>query len=169
MQWRGGETKISNCDITRHAIWPLAETRLSRDRPVALTAIHSPSGLKFLPLEEANVTVDCLKNQFTPHDLWGERWTAGGGPSPSSVSSRGRQFPKNVRPCDVQKLMKFLRLRRACGTDGIPNECLRNFPRMPLVHLANILNHFFWLSQFPSSWKDQSHLRTRSSPKVYDR
>jgi hypothetical protein len=54
------ETKISNCEVTPHAIWPLAKS-LRRDRPKATTAIHSPPGLKFLQPEKAIEIADCLK------------------------------------------------------------------------------------------------------------
>jgi hypothetical protein len=40
---------------------------------------------------------------------------------------------QRIRPCDVQKLIKSLKLRKACGIDGIPNECLRHLPRRPLI------------------------------------
>jgi hypothetical protein len=40
----------------------------------------------------------------------------------------------DFRPCD------FLKLGRAYGFDGIPNECLRHLPRRPLVHLTNLFN-----------------------------
>jgi hypothetical protein len=42
-----------------------------------------------------------------------------------------------VRPCDIQKLAHSLKLRKVCGLDGIPNECLRHLPRRPLVHLTH--------------------------------
>jgi hypothetical protein len=42
---------------------------MKMDRPKAPTAVHSPSGLKFLPLLKANMIADCLENQFTPHEL----------------------------------------------------------------------------------------------------
>jgi hypothetical protein len=29
-----------------------------------------------------------------------------------------------------------LKLRKACGFDGIPDKCLRHLPRRPLVHLT---------------------------------
>jgi hypothetical protein len=28
-----------------------------------------------------------------------------------------------IRPCDIQKLLNSLKLKKACGIDGIPNEC----------------------------------------------
>jgi hypothetical protein len=46
-----------------------------------------------------------------------------------------------------------LKLRKACGIDGIPNECLRHLPRTPLVHLTHLFNHCIRLSHFPKSWK----------------
>jgi hypothetical protein len=63
------ETKISNREVTPHAVWPLAKSLKRRDRPKAPTAIHSPSGLIFLPLEKVNKIANCLENQFTPHDV----------------------------------------------------------------------------------------------------
>jgi hypothetical protein len=39
---------------------------------------------------------------------------------------------RNVRPCDVCKLVNSLILRMACGLDVIPNECLRNNPKKHL-------------------------------------
>jgi hypothetical protein len=37
--------------------------------------------------------------------------------------------PERIRPCDLQKLINSLKLRKFCGIDGIPNECLRHLPR----------------------------------------
>jgi hypothetical protein len=33
--------------------------------------------------------------------------------------------PERIKPCDLQKLVNSLKLRKACGIDGISNECLR--------------------------------------------
>jgi hypothetical protein len=63
------ETKIGNAEVTPQAIWPIAKFLLKRDGPMAPTAIHDASGLKFLPSEKANAIADCLEIQFTPHDL----------------------------------------------------------------------------------------------------
>jgi hypothetical protein len=46
-------------------------------------------------------------------------------------------------------------LRKACGIDGIPNECLRHRPRRPLVNLTHLFNHFLRLSHFPNPWKEE--------------
>jgi hypothetical protein len=61
---------------------------------------------------------------------------------------------EKIRPCDVLKLVSSLKLRKACGIEGIPNECLRHLPRRPLVHLAHLINHFIRLSHFPTPWKE---------------
>jgi hypothetical protein len=59
---------------------------------------------------------------------------------------------EKVRPCDIQKLVKTLKLRKACRLDGIPNKCLRYLPRRPLVHM--LFNHWLRLSHFSKSWKE---------------
>jgi hypothetical protein len=62
--------------------------------------------------------------------------------------------PERIRPCDLQKLINSLKLRKACGIDGIPNECLRNLPRRPLVYLKHFFNHCLRLSNYPKPWKE---------------
>jgi hypothetical protein len=61
--------KNNSSEIIPPAFCPLAKSLTRRDRPKTPPAIHNPSGLKFLPLEKANVTANCLENQFAPHDL----------------------------------------------------------------------------------------------------
>jgi hypothetical protein len=63
------ETKISNTEVTRQAIWPIAKSLLKRYEPRAPTAIHGPSGLTFHPPEKTNTIADCLENQFSHHEL----------------------------------------------------------------------------------------------------
>jgi hypothetical protein len=59
-----------------------------------------------------------------------------------------------VGPCGIPKLANSLKLRKACGLDGIPNECLRHLPRRPLVHLTHLFNHCLRLSYFQKPWKE---------------
>jgi hypothetical protein len=63
--------------------------------------------------------------------------------------------PERTRPCDLQKIINSLKLRKSCGIDGIPNECLRHLPRRPLVYLTQLFNHCLKLSHFPKSWKEE--------------
>jgi hypothetical protein len=60
----------------------------------------------------------------------------------------------NFRPCDFSIEIESLRLRKAYGFDGIPNEYLRHLSRKPLVHLTHLFNHCMRLGQFPATWKD---------------
>jgi hypothetical protein len=81
--------------------------------------------------------------------------------------------PKKIRPCDLLKLISSLKLKKACGIDGIPNECLRHLPRRPIVHLTHLINHFIRLSHFPTPWKEakvkpyRSLVRTQNSLEIY--
>jgi hypothetical protein len=79
-----------------------------------------------------------LWKQFTPHELCDENHER-------RVKARVQTLledvdnspPQRIRPCDFQKLINYLKLRKDCGIDGIPNECLRHLPRRPLVHLTS--------------------------------
>jgi hypothetical protein len=59
-----------------------------------------------------------------------------------------------VQPCDIHNLANSLKLRKACGLNGIPNESLRHLPRRPLVHLTYLFNHCLRLSHFSKPWKE---------------
>jgi hypothetical protein len=92
------------------------------DRPKTPTAIHSPFGLKYQPLQKATTIPNYLVNQFTPRDLCDElnKWR---------IKARVRALLETaddislekVRPCDTQKLINSLKLIRDCGFGGIPN------------------------------------------------
>jgi hypothetical protein len=45
---------------------------------------------------------------------------------------------EKVRPCDINKLVNALKLRKACVLDGIPNEYLWHLPRRPMAHVTFI-------------------------------
>jgi hypothetical protein len=44
------------------------------------------------------------------------------------------------RLCDVLKIINSLKLRKAWGTHGIPNDCLRHLSKRPMVHLTHLFN-----------------------------
>jgi hypothetical protein len=95
-----------------------------------------------------------LEEQFTPHNLCQvnhERRVEARVQALLKAVDNGP--PERLRPCDLQKLTDSLKLRKVCGIDGIPNECLRYIPRRPLVHLSHLINHCIRLSHFPTSWK----------------
>jgi hypothetical protein len=145
------EIKVENAEVTPQAIWPIAKMDGTR----APTAIHDASDPKFHPPEKANTIADCLETQFTPYDLCDEnherRLEA---KVQALLETVDKNPPQRIRPCDVQKLIKSLKLRKACGIDGITNECLRHIPRRQLVHLTHLFNHRLRLSHFPDLWKE---------------
>jgi hypothetical protein len=146
---------VGNCKVTSRAIWPIARALLNRDAPKAPTAVHGYSGLKLRPYEKANAIADCLENQFTHHDLCDERHERRVENKVQDILETEDTAPsEKVRPCDVEKFIKTLKLKKACGIDSIPNECLRHLPRRPLVHLTHLFNHCLSLSYFPNTWKE---------------
>jgi hypothetical protein len=158
------EIKLANTDVSPEAIWPIAKSFMKRSGPKEPTAIHGPFGLTFHLLEKANAIADCLENQFKPHDPCYENHKR-------QVKARVQTLleavdnnsPESIRPCDLQKLVNSLKLRKACGIDGITNECLRQHSRRPLVHLTHEINHCLRLYHFPTLWKD-AKIITLSKP-----
>jgi hypothetical protein len=66
------KNKLANTELTPQAIWPIAKSLSNRDGPRAPTTLHGLLDLKYHPEDKANAIVDCLENQFTPHDLFDE-------------------------------------------------------------------------------------------------
>jgi hypothetical protein len=115
---------------------------MERDGLKAPTAIHGPLGIIYQLNEKANVIADCLENQFTSHDLCDENHARQVEAKVQALVASVSGTPlEKVRPCDIHNLANSLKLRKACGLDGIPNECLRHLPRRPLVHLTRLFNH----------------------------
>jgi hypothetical protein len=133
------ESKTRNAEITPQAIGPITKSVIKRDGPRAPTAIHGASGLKFHPSDKANAIADRLEIQFTPHDLCDDNheWRVEARVQ-TLLETVDNDPPKRIRPCDLQKLINSLKLRNACGIDGIPNDCLRHLPRRPLAHLTHL-------------------------------
>jgi hypothetical protein len=124
------ETIIGNCEVTSQGTWPIAKSLLKRDGPRERTAIHGPLGLKFLPLEKANVIAGCLENQFTPHELCDENheWRVKARVQ-VLMEAVDNNPPERIRSCDLHKLINSLKLKETRRTDGIPNECLGHLPK----------------------------------------
>jgi hypothetical protein len=101
------------------------------------------------------VIADCLENQFTSHDLCdGNHEREVETTIQALLTSADGTLLGKVRPCDIHKLANSLNLKKACGRDGIPNECLKRLPRRPLVYLTYLFNHCLQLPHFPKPWKE---------------
>jgi hypothetical protein len=119
------ETRGGNCEITPQALSPIAKSPMKRDEPRAPTAIHCPLGITYLSNKYAIVIANCLENQFTSHDLCDENHERRVETRALVLSAYVDSTPfGKIRPCDIHKLENTLKLRKACGVDGIPNECL---------------------------------------------
>jgi hypothetical protein len=96
-----------------------------------------------------------LENQFIHHDLCDENHERRVEATVQILlEAVDNKPPEGIRPFDLQKLIRSLKLRKSCGIDGIPNECLMQLPKRPLVHLTHLFNHCLRLSHFPKSWKE---------------
>jgi hypothetical protein len=126
--------------------------------PKAPTAVQGHLGITHRLNEKANVTEDCLENQFASHDLCDENHERRVETSVQALlASVDDNMLEKVRPCGIQKLVKTLKLRRACGLDGIPNECLKYLPRRLMVHLTHLFDHYLQLHYVPKPWKEASY------------
>jgi hypothetical protein len=109
-QW---ETKLENTELTPQAIWPIAKSLSNKDGPRAPTAIHGLSGLKYHPEDKANAIADCLENQFTSHDLCDENHDERVEARVQALlEAHDRNPPARIRPCDLQKLLNSLKLKK---------------------------------------------------------
>jgi hypothetical protein len=113
-------------------MWHIAKSLLKRDGPRAPTAIHGSSGLKFIhPRKPMQLPTD-WKIKFSPHDLCDENHERRVEAAVQALHETVDNNPSvRIKPCELQTLIKLLKLRKACGIDGIPNECLRHIPRRP--------------------------------------
>jgi hypothetical protein len=81
-------------------------------------------------MEKGNVIAYCLENRFTPHDVCDEHHEQLVEACVQALlEAEDNTATERVRPYDVQHIIRTLNLRKACGLDGIPNECLRHLPR----------------------------------------
>jgi hypothetical protein len=113
---------------------------MMRGGPKSPTDTHGPSGLEYHPLEKANTIDDCLESQFTPHDLCDDNRRTEA--TVEALLEAVENNPSEIsRPRGIQELIHSLKLRKACGIHGIPNEYLRHPQKRPLVHLTHLINY----------------------------
>jgi hypothetical protein len=105
------ETKLANTELTPPAIWPIAKPLTNRDGPRAPTAIQRLLGIKY-PVDKANAIADCLENQFTAHNVCEENHEETRVQALLEAVDSDPPPPERTRPCDLQKLLNSLKLKR---------------------------------------------------------
>jgi hypothetical protein len=133
-----------------------------------ITAINFIQDFFFHLLEKANKIADCLENQFTLHDLCDENHNRQVEARVQTLlEAEDNNSPERIRPCDLQKLVNSLKLRKTCGINGIPNECLRQLPRRPLVHLTHLINHCLRLLSFSDTLEGRKNYNLTETRKGF--
>jgi hypothetical protein len=116
---------------------------MKRDGPKAPTVVHGSSGITYHLNKKANMIVVCLEKQFTSHVLCEENHERRVETKVQVLlASADDALLIKERSCDIHKLENSLTLRKACGLDRIPNQCLMPLPRRSLAVL------------FPKPWKE---------------
>jgi hypothetical protein len=151
--------------------WPSAKSLMKRDGLKAPASVHGPLGItRYHSNEKTNVIAGSSENKFTYHDLCDENHERQVETRVQDLLASVDDTPLGkVRLHDVRKLASSLKLRKACGLDGIPDECLRHLPKRPLVRLTHLFNHCLRLSHFPKPWKEANPIRNQNSLKIYFR
>jgi hypothetical protein len=115
--------------------------------------VLGPLGPVFYPKEKTNVIANYLENLFKTHKVYDtdhERRVEAR--VPALLTTVDENPPVEFRPCDVSKEIRSLKLGKATGIDGIPNEYLRHLPRRSLVHITHLFIHCLRLCHFPAPW-----------------
>jgi hypothetical protein len=69
-------------------------------------------------------------------------------------------IPLNFRTCDLSKEIRVqsLKLGKARGFEGIPNECIRHLPRRPLLNITHKITAFGLVTSRHLGGKQKSQL-----------
>jgi hypothetical protein len=113
---------------------------MKRDEPKSLTAVHGSSVITYHPKKKANAIADCAENRFTSHDLCDENHELEVEAEVQALLASVKDTPlRIIKPCDLHNLADSLKLRKACGFEGIPKECLRHLPRTTLTGTSDTM------------------------------
>jgi hypothetical protein len=89
---------------------------MKRDGAKEPTAIHGPFGFTFYQLGKANEIADCLENQFTHLCDENHKWQMEARVQ-TLLKAVDNNSPERISPCDLQKLVNSLTLRKPYGID----------------------------------------------------
>jgi hypothetical protein len=116
------ETNLANSEFIPQTTWPIAKSLTKRGGPKAPPTFHGPLDPIFYPIDKAYIIALCLENLFRAHDMCDcDHRRHVEAPVETLLATTGEDTPLNFRPCDVSKVIHFLKLGTACVFDGIPN------------------------------------------------
>ena len=72
---------------------------------------------------------------------------------------------KPVRPTEIRKILKTLKLRKSPSNDEITNSLLKHYPTKAIVFLSLIFNSCLSLGYFPDMWKKAKVIALKKSGK----
>jgi hypothetical protein len=122
------ETRLTNCEATPQAVWPISKSLTKRGWLKVPSTIHGPLGLIFYPIDEANVIADCLRDQFRARDLCDcDCRCHVEAEVEALLGTIDEDTPVNFWLFDVSKEMQFLKL-------GKPNRSHSSRCKMCIIH-----------------------------------
>jgi hypothetical protein len=114
---------LANCEVTPQAVRSIAKSLSKRRGSETPSPIHGPLGPIFYPIDKANLIADCLGNLFRAHDLYDyDHRRHVEAQVEALLATVDEDIPFNFLPCDVSKEIHSLKLGKARGSDGIPNN-----------------------------------------------
>jgi retron-type reverse transcriptase len=149
------EKRLASLNLEDGSIWRMA--RALRSPGSEKCPLNTANGPTFAPQQKADCMADHLEASFK---------TAAaepGVPDPLQEPVHPRrearaeiqrdERPPILKPQDLHRAIKTLKMRKAAGPDGIANEALRYMP-VSLAHvLLAIFNACLLIGHFPEAWK----------------
>jgi hypothetical protein len=112
------DTKIEKCEVTPQAIRPTAKCLTKRGEAKATTTIHGTLGPVFYQNEKAKVIANYLENLFTPHKVCDTDHERRVEARVQTLLTTVDETPTvKLRPCDVSKEIRSLKLGKFSGID----------------------------------------------------
>jgi retron-type reverse transcriptase len=149
------ERMLQELDPQDRNFWRFINRFKNRKESALPRPLHGRHGMVFTDEDKAEVLADSLESQCqtvqqnTNDDLIHQvnrevRRT---------LAENPQTRLRHTTPNEVQKILKELKMRKASGPDGIPNEALKLLPLKGVCHLVAIVNAALRLRLFPQQWK----------------
>jgi hypothetical protein len=143
---------------------------MKRYGPKAPTTIHGPLEIKYHPKDKANASADCLEKQSTSHDLCDADYERQVEARVQALLPSEDTPLRKLRPCDIQKLVNYLKLRNIVNLMVFQTNASGTF-HGDYWYMTHLFNHCPRLSHFSKPWKEAKIItlpvRAQNSLKIY--